>query len=114
MAFESTHSGYLYFQRDGPGVWRMPVAGGEDELVLDRDIGWGLFAVTDRGIYFAEPEGKSGVIEFYDLRTRRSARVAAMEKPPSRGFDVSPDGRWLLYSQIDFTSSDIILVENFR
>jgi len=115
VVFESTHSGYLYYQKDGPGlVWRVPVAGGEDELVLDRDIGSGLFAVTDRGIYFAEPEGKSGVIEFYDLRTRRLARVAAMEKPPSWGFDVSPEGRWLLYSQIDFSSSDIKLVENFR
>ena len=36
---------------------------------------------------------------------------------PSRGgggFAVSPDGKWLLYSRIDETASDLMLVENFR
>lgn len=27
---------------------------------------------------------------------------------------VSPDGRWLLYPQVDQAGSDILLVENFR
>jgi hypothetical protein len=30
------------------------------------------------------------------------------------GMSVSPDGRWLLYSQIDDYSSDLVVVENFR
>lgn len=28
--------------------------------------------------------------------------------------DVSPDGKWLLYTQPDLEESDIMLVENFR
>jgi len=27
---------------------------------------------------------------------------------------ISPDGRWLLYAQVDQTDGDITLVENFR
>jgi hypothetical protein len=30
------------------------------------------------------------------------------------GIDVSPDGRWLVYSRADSIQSDIMLVENFH
>jgi hypothetical protein len=30
------------------------------------------------------------------------------------GFDVSPDGRMIIYTRVDALESDIMLVENFR
>jgi hypothetical protein len=33
---------------------------------------------------------------------------------PEFGLDVSPDGRYLIYAQLDDTASDLMLVENFR
>ncbi len=30
------------------------------------------------------------------------------------GIDVSPDGRWVIYSRADSVESDIMMVENFR
>ena len=126
VSFESSDGEYVYYEKLGvvklgleqqdesPGLWRMRVDGAEEELVLDRGIG--LWAVVDRGVYFVETTGKSGLglIEFYDFRARQVKRVAAMDKPPCAGFAVSPDGGWLLYAQIDAKSSDIMLVENFR
>jgi hypothetical protein len=39
-----------------------------------------------------------------------------LEKPLGgvRGLTVSPDGRWILYTQFDQRGSDIMLMENFR
>ena len=47
----------------------------------------------------------------------RVAPVASIEKalvggPPAMA--VSPDGRWLLYTQVDRRDADLALVENFR
>jgi hypothetical protein len=41
-----------------------------------------------------------------DLRTSRIRRIYTFDKPPDAwggGLSVSPDGKWLLYSQIDLT-----------
>jgi hypothetical protein len=44
-------------------------------------------------------------------------RVATLERaikqgPP--GLEVSPDGRWLLYTRVDQSGSDIMLMDYFR
>jgi hypothetical protein len=44
-------------------------------------------------------------------------QVAALDRRPVPflpGMAVSPDERWVLYTQEDQRSSDIMLVENFR
>jgi hypothetical protein len=30
------------------------------------------------------------------------------------GMGASPDGNWILYTQVDYSAGDIVLVENFR
>ena len=69
------------------------------------------------GIYFFGNEaGKQGV-DFLDLRTSRIRRVYTPDKSPESwegGLAVSVDGKWLLYSRIDETASDLMLVENFH
>jgi hypothetical protein len=84
--------------------------------------------VVTNGIYFVTAENPTRpVIEFFDFATGKATEVAALEKPiplfgrlPSgvtefnAGLAVSPDGRWILYTQLDQGGSDIMLVENFR
>jgi len=120
--FESPDGRFFYYAkgRGIPGIWRIPVEGGAETPVLDIHQA-GLFrswAVVEHGIYFvtAETQGRS-LIEFFSFATGQVTPVAAPEKPIFRifwGLAVSPDGQWLLFTQMDQQSSDIMLMENFR
>jgi Tol biopolymer transport system component len=58
--------------------------------------------------------GGSSVIQLLRLATGKIEVVATLDKDLYYGLTVSPDGRWLLYSQVDQQSCDLMLVENFR
>jgi Tol biopolymer transport system component/DNA-binding winged helix-turn-helix (wHTH) protein len=119
---ESPDGQFLYYTKGRflPGIWRVPVMGGEETLVLDQHRAGELrfWAVTEKGIYFASAENPAQPrIEFFDFATNRVATIVALEKllqKQTSGLAVSPDGRWLTWSQIDQVSSDIMLMENFR
>lgn len=77
------------------------------------------YVVSRQGIYFMPRIGQgfftaSGVIQFYRFATGTIEDVAALDKPAFFGLDISPDGRWLLYSQIEQLNGDLMLVENFH
>jgi hypothetical protein len=61
--------------------------------------------------------GNKTELDFLDLRTSRIRRIYTFDKPPEAwagGLSVSPDGKWLVYSQVDEAARDLMLVENFR
>ncbi|MCI0524835.1 MAG: winged helix-turn-helix domain-containing protein [Acidobacteria bacterium] len=110
---------FLYYAKGRrlPGIWRIPVEGGEETPVLDyHQAGfWRAWNLTEQGIYFATAENPSRpLIEFFSFTTGKVTQIASLEKPFFLGLSVSPDGRWLIYSQLDQSGSDIMLMENFR
>ena len=119
---ESPDSQFLYYTRVSrvPGIWRRPLAGGEEELVLDHHGAgyWRYWAVVKQGIYFATAQRpEQPLIEFFSFATGRVTPVAVLEKGLDRGMTglaVSSDGRRLIWSQVDQDSSDIMLMDNFK
>jgi hypothetical protein len=77
------------------------------------------YVVSRQGVFFMPRTGRgffaaSGQIQLYRFATRATEDVAALDTPPFFGLDISPDGRWLLYSQIERLDGDLMLVENFH
>src|SRR5262245_16919017 len=77
--------------------------------------------VVENGIYYLEreetpPRGTPKYeLWFLDLKTGKQSFVAPIDKRPySSGLALSPDRRWFLYTQIDASDTDIMLVEDFR
>ena len=101
---------------DGPTLLRVPAQGGAAERLLDSPIDGISYAVVGDGIYFIpRRDAKSGdSIQFLHTATGKTQRIASIEKPVGLGLTVSPDHRWILYTQADQAGSDLMLVEDFR
>ena len=120
--FESTDGKLLYYAKGRlvPGIWQMPVTGGPETPLLDHNNAgyWRLWAVASKGIYFATAnEPARPVIEFFNFATRKVTTIATLDKPLSPtdpGLAVAPNGRSILFAQMDQSGSDLMLVENFR
>jgi Tol biopolymer transport system component/DNA-binding winged helix-turn-helix (wHTH) protein len=123
-AFESSDGQYLYVTRDTePGIWRLPTGGGDEIRILadPSPEHWGDWALSPRGIYYvsdASPyPAPHSSIDFFDFASKQVSRVAELTGlPPADdpGFAVSPDGKRIIFSQVDTSAVDIMLVENFR
>ena len=120
--FESPDGRFFYYAkgRGIPGIWRIPVEGGAETPVLDHHQAglWRSWAVVEEGIYFVTAEKPTRpLIEFFSFATGKVTQITALEKPVIQGIwglAVSPDRQWLLFTQVDQQSSDIMLMENFR
>lgn len=117
-ALESPDGEYVYYSKREPGIWRMPVKGGEESLILDQAMPnyWDLLA---EGICFiGMGEARQPSIEFFNFATRQVTQLTRLEQGKSPfgapNLSVSGDGQWVLYFQADQSDNDIMLVENFR
>jgi len=79
---------------------------------LPRVSNWTLWTIAAGGIYFV-PADTPRSLCYFDFTTKQIREVFKVEKNFDNGLSVSPDGRWLLYSQVDEENSDIMLVDHF-
>ena len=95
----------------GGKLKKMPIDGGEESRLLadQGGAGWWNWALARNGIYFLD-EG----LNFFDFATGKRTGVYTSEKPLVMGLAVSPDGKSILYPQIDVAESSIMLLKNFR
>jgi Tol biopolymer transport system component len=112
---ESPDGTTLYYTKDiGTGsIWKMPVGGGT-ETQLMHSIYRFNYAVTDAGLYFVPRPGKEGTasVQFFDF-ARGALKTIIETGYPDLGLAISPDGRYLLFEQIDY-ASDLMLIDGFH
>jgi Tol biopolymer transport system component len=114
----SPDSRELYFTRGNYGsfeLWRMPAAGGEaTRLDVPPIYDWG-FAFAGGRLYFTTPlDAGTYPLMSLDLASGAVQEVARVGFSPFAKFSVSPDNRWVAYSQQHLSDSDLMVVENFR
>ena len=116
-AFESTDGAYIYYtQTSGPepsALWRLPVSGGEPVKVVEGVI-MRAFAVLEKGIYYVDKAGREARLQYLDFGTNKSTVVARDLGEVRLYLTATPDGRTILYTRIDSSVDDLMLVENFR
>ena len=125
-ARESRDGKWLYFSKDrNISIWRMPAyAAGQlsprEELVIGppenvQQNGWTL---ADDEIVFIERPGKArpGALKAYGISSKRTRLILPILEGFSDGRDysvsVSQDSKWVLYSQLDRSGSNVMVAEN--
>lgn len=72
------------------------------------------FHLLDRGIYYLERLQDATNLRYFDFATGRSAVVASNLGSVTSGLTASADGRRIVFTRVDSSVNDLMLVGNFR
>ena len=106
---------------DVPGIWRMPVGGGEETRITEAG-GENLFCRrAPRSLVLRcgsdEPFRYVEVLRRGYRQHKNVPRVARGDQEidtASPALSVSPDGRWISYTQIDQLGSNLLVLDGIR
>ena len=102
-------------ETNGVVLWSKPAGGGpqtplEGMPQVGYDDAW---AAITAGIYYTDSSSTPVSVNFYDFASRTARKLMTLKQAPipggGPGIAVSPDGRWLLYSQSGDEQSEILL-----
>jgi Tol biopolymer transport system component/DNA-binding winged helix-turn-helix (wHTH) protein len=79
---------------------------------MPRVRGSSLWALSPDGIYFVPAEAPRA-LRYYDFASKQIRPIFELDNDFYSSLSVSPDGRWILYTQED-VNGDIMLVDHFR
>ncbi|HEX6880921.1 MAG TPA: DPP IV N-terminal domain-containing protein [Terriglobales bacterium] len=119
VAQESLDGRSLYYTKYGvPGLWRLPVMGGNEEKILDDPPAeyWGYFALSRDGIYYLGRENSQPAILFRPFASSTDRALRIFPKWPARfsTITVSPESNSLVYSDQSPQGNNIMLVQDFQ
>ena len=110
--------GFLYYAKslNSDEIWKVPAEGGAETLVV-KAAGLDCFcnsALAPTGIYMITQKSKqSQAVLFYDFASKKMTRVLDLQKYGMNPA-VSPDGKFLIYVQLDQNDCTIMLVNHFH
>jgi Tol biopolymer transport system component/DNA-binding winged helix-turn-helix (wHTH) protein len=115
-AVESVDRKYLYYShsRHDSTLWRIPIGGGNEEQVpgAPRPFDPSHWSIVGSGIYVVDGNGD---LLFYGFDQASATKVLHDARfLTDWSMAVSPDGRQIVWAQIDARAADLMLVENFR
>ena len=126
IAIES-YGGELFYVDDvnAPGsVWRLPQGGGP-AVKIAGGVVLGNFDVVEKGLYYIDrvsgqvgsfadrPDGETR-LQYFDFATSRTTTVATNLGRIGFGLSATRDGRTVMFSRVDSSVDELILVDDFR
>jgi Tol biopolymer transport system component len=112
--------GFLYYARAArppTSIWRMPVAGGPETLVVEG-LSYAInFAVGARGLFFVS-RGESmydTAVEYLEFGSLTRTKLAGLGgRRWGFGVALSPDEQWFMYSVVQNENSNLMVVDDVR
>jgi Tol biopolymer transport system component/tRNA A-37 threonylcarbamoyl transferase component Bud32 len=117
--FASPDGQWIYYSNGVRGLWKVRPSGADEAEVLKEDSLYSVYTlgVSASGIYFAGPRDSIAAtipLKLFRFSDSKVVEIGKFDKPLGLLFSVSPDEKWLVYTQLDSSVDDLMLVENFR
>ncbi len=110
---ESFDGKTIYFA-SGATLKKVPLPGQPGtESEVDASLRVASWTLSSGGIYFVPADALKSV-RYFEFATKRIRTIFEVDRLLGTGLSLSPDGRWILYSQEGDESGDIMLVDHFR
>jgi Tol biopolymer transport system component/DNA-binding winged helix-turn-helix (wHTH) protein len=106
----------LYYTADHHPVSSLRVldlSARQEDTIATGVLPRGFFPVSDGVYYVAGSSYSTQTLHFFQTSSRTSQTLFTFGKPVMEGIGLTPDGKQLFYSQIDYTGSELLWVENF-
>jgi len=115
IAFEAPDRKALFYMKTDQTakLWRSAADGRGETEVLDGVASLGFVITADLVYYLRQEPNGSWAIRRYGIATHEDSQVASLAKPVFWGLGISPDGKYLIYSQ-KTEASNLMLVEDFH
>ena len=115
IAFDSPDSRFLYYTKteQNAKLFRSSVDGSGETEVLAGVANRAFVVTSDRIFYERENPNHSTDIRAFSLATGKDVRLLSIPAKLFLGLSVSPDGKYLAYSQFR-VKSNLMLVDNFQ
>ncbi|MBS1828059.1 MAG: PD40 domain-containing protein [Acidobacteria bacterium] len=121
---ESPDGKYVYYAKSNSlaGLWRVGTESGAEEPAIEslKAGYWSYWSFGKDGIFYVDREdmdegGARYPLRYFHLGTKKDTVVTYLSKRPfNSGLSVSPDGKKFLYTQVDQSETDIMMVDGFR
>ncbi|MBC8165272.1 MAG: PD40 domain-containing protein [Bryobacteraceae bacterium] len=118
IAFEAADGKSIYYSKTNDReteLWTAGVDGGGEKRITTT-LYRHNFSPRASGIYLSTSKGLHGGPEilYYRFADHSLTTLQRLRRPVGLGLTVAPDESWLLFSQLDGSGSDLMLLENFR
>jgi Tol biopolymer transport system component/DNA-binding winged helix-turn-helix (wHTH) protein len=97
-------------------LWHMPVGGGKETQVPGVLARTNAFVPTADGLYVMDVGEKDspGTLKYIHRATGRVSVLARLPYPAGLGLSLSPDGRTLLFAQLEAARSELMYTDGVR
>lgn len=120
FAVESPDSRWLYYSTPEPKVEirrrALPLGDGPEEIVATQVLGRSALAVGRSGLYYfslPDAQGRSRVF-FHPHQSSKAILIHETQSPVHNAISLSPDGKWLIFTELLRPESDLHIFTGLR